>query len=217
MALSERDRRALIIFGAVIAVALLAYFLFLKPKGETPIAVGPSVGVTTPPPTAAPTTSAPVTPRTPPPSGFLVGKDPFSPLVNPSGGGTAPSSTSTSFPTSTGTIPFTTPPFFTTPPTTFPTTPFTTPPTTPFVSPPASPTGGNGGTSTHVGGHTVTLIAIFRHNGSERAQVQVDSTGYVVSEGETFAVNYKLMSISGNCASFLNGSNQFTLCENPQK
>lgn len=63
----------------------------------------------------------------------------------------------------------------------------------------------------------MTLIAIFRHNGSERAQVQVDSTGYVVSEGETFAVNYKLMSISGNCASFLNGSNQFTLCENPQK
>jgi hypothetical protein len=218
MALSERDRRALIIFGAVIAVALLAYFLFLKPKGtETPTAVGPSVGATTPPPTVAPTTSAPVTPRTPPPSGFLVGKDPFSPLVNPSGGGTAPSSTSTTFPTGTGTNPFTTSPF-TTPPTTFPTTPFTTPPTTPSVSPPAtSPSGNNGGTTTHVGGHTVTLIDIFTRNGVEMAQVQVDSTGYVVREGETFAVNYRLVSISGNCASFVNGSNQFVLCENPQK
>jgi len=85
------------------------------------------------------------------------------------------------------------------------------------VSPPASPTGNNGGTTTHVGGHTVTLIDIFTRNGVEMAQVQVDSTGYVVREGETFAVNYRLVSISGNCASFVNGSNQFVLCENPQK
>jgi hypothetical protein len=209
MPLAERDRRALMIFGVVIVVAALAYFLFLRPKGtETPTATGPSTGVTTPPPTSAPTTSPPVTPRTPPPSGFLVGKDPFSPLVNPSGGG-GPTSTSTVVPT--GTNPFTTSPFTTTPGTS-PTSTFTN-----TVSPPVSPTSGGGGTTTHVGGHTVTLIDIFTRNGVQMAQVQVDSTGYTVREGQTFAANYKLVAIAGSCASFSHGSEHFVLCENPQK
>jgi hypothetical protein len=214
MPLAERDRRALIIFGVVIVVAALAYFLFLRPKGtESPTAIGPSTGVTTPPPTSAPTTSppvTPVTPRTPPPSGFLVGKDPFSPLVNPSGGG-GPTSTSTSVPT--GTNPFTTSPFTTSP---FTTTPGTSPTSTTTNT--VSPTGGsNGGTTTHVGGHTVTLIDIFTRNGVQMAQVQVDSTGYTVREGQTFAANYKLVAIAGSCASFSHGSEHFVLCENPQK
>src|SRR5436190_1971038 len=105
MPLAERDRRALIIFGVIVAVALLAYFLFLKPKGGgQPSAVGPSNQVTSPPP-IAPTTSAPGTPRTTPSPVFtLGGKDPFSPLVA-SGGGVGPTGTgsfSTSpFPTGT--------------------------------------------------------------------------------------------------------------------
>src|SRR5436190_22652863 len=116
MPMSERDRRALIIFGAVAVLALLIFFLFLRPKGgEEPSAVGTSPGVTSPPPTVAPSTtpSTPVTPRTPPPSGFLVGKDPFSPLVNPSGGG-GPTGTST-VPATGTTNPFTTAPFTTSP------------------------------------------------------------------------------------------------------
>jgi hypothetical protein len=220
MPLAERDRRALIIFGVVIAVALIAYFLLLKPKGGGEVVTEPTPTTTTtsPPPTLAPTTSAPVTPRTPPPSGFpLGGKDPFSPLVA-SGGGVGPTTTGP-VTTVTGTNPFSTSPFSTTPASTTPaftTSPATTPPS---VSPPVSPTstGTPGGTSTHSGGHTVTLIDIFFRNGTELVQVQVDSTAYTVSEGQTFATNFHLVSISGTCASFLHNGQQFLLCENPRK
>src|SRR3954468_5308163 len=74
MALAERDRRALIVFGSIVVVALAAYFLLLKPKGgdgtvssgatSGPFTTGP-IG-TTAPPSVAPSTP-PVTPPTPPP------------------------------------------------------------------------------------------------------------------------------------------------------
>src|SRR3954469_9873212 len=99
MALAERDRRALIVFGSIVVVALAAYFLLLKPKGgdgtvssgatSGPFTTGP---IATPAPPAVAPSTPPVTPRTPPPSGVpLGGKDPFSPIVNPSGGGGPPS------------------------------------------------------------------------------------------------------------------------------
>ncbi len=76
--------------------------------------------------------------------------------------------------------------------------------------------GGGGGTtagSSDVDGHRVRLVDVFRQNGKQRAQVQVDGQVYTVSEGDRFAENFKLLSISGSCASMLFGDDQFTLCE----
>ncbi len=65
-----------------------------------------------------------------------------------------------------------------------------------------------------VGGHQVTLIDTFTTNGVERATVEVDGTTYSVAAGETFGPNkqYRLQSVSGNCATFLFGDQSFTLC-----
>lgn len=78
---------------------------------------------------------------------------------------------------------------------------------------------GDGGSGTidqggrNVEGHTVRLVDIFTEDGKQRAQVQVDGTVYTVDEGEVFAENFKLLSISGECATMLYGDDQFTLCE----
>lgn len=72
---------------------------------------------------------------------------------------------------------------------------------------------GGGSASQSIDGHTVKLVDVFEEDGRRRAQVQVDSTVYTVDEDETFADNFKLLSISGRCASMLFGDDQFTLCE----
>ena len=71
--------------------------------------------------------------------------------------------------------------------------------------------GGSGGES--VGGHRVRLIDTFRRNGGDVARVQVDGTVYTVGEGDRFADNFEILSISGECASMLFGDDQFSLCE----
>lgn len=71
--------------------------------------------------------------------------------------------------------------------------------------------GGGGGEN--VGGHRVSLVDVFRAEGGQRAQVQVDGTVYTVDEGERFAENFQLLSVNGECATMLYGDDQFTLCE----
>jgi len=61
----------------------------------------------------------------------------------------------------------------------------------------------------------VVLVDIFS-NGTQ-AQVEVDGTVYTVGVGHTFAGTFKLLSISGSCAAFLNGDQSFTLCETANK
>ncbi len=41
----------------------------------------------------------------------------------------------------------------------------------------------------------------------------VDGTAYTVSEGETFATDYRATDINSECASFESGTTSFTLCE----
>lgn len=72
-------------------------------------------------------------------------------------------------------------------------------------------TGDGGGEN--VGGHRVTLVDVYRAEGGQRAQVQVDGTVYTVEEGARFAENFQLLSINGECATMLYGDDQFTLCE----
>lgn len=66
------------------------------------------------------------------------------------------------------------------------------------------------GDSESVDGHTVELVSTLE-DGS--AQIQVDDTVYRVEEGEDFAENFRLVSVSNDCATVLFGDDQFTICE----
>jgi hypothetical protein len=59
----------------------------------------------------------------------------------------------------------------------------------------------------------VQLLDVFDDAGTTKAQVRVGSTVYTVAPGQVFATNFKLVSISGNCATLLHGDDKFTLCE----
>jgi hypothetical protein len=199
MALSPRDRRALMLFGAAAGVALLAFvFLNVLRGGGGEEAAPPPV--TTAGPTPAPTVSPTPTPRETLPPVVLAGsRDPFSipPSLQtgtppPPGGSVSPPP-----PGGTGTVP---------PP---------PPPGGTGTSPPPPPTTPGGGQSTTMGGHTVVLLDIFQ--GGTKVQVEVDGTVFTVSVGETFDGNFRLVSISGSCARFVFGDEGFTLCTSPRK
>ncbi|HET6777195.1 MAG TPA: hypothetical protein VFH81_05430 [Actinomycetota bacterium] len=198
MALSPRDRRALMLFGAAAGVALLAFvFLNVLRGGGGEEAAPPPV--TTAGPTPAPTVSPTPTPRETLPPVVLAGsRDPFSipPSLQtgtppPPGGSVSPPP-----PGGTGTVP---------PP---------PPPGGTGTSPPPPPTTPGGGQSTTMGGHTVVLLDIFQ--GGTKVQVEVDGTVFTVSVGETFDGNFRLVSISGSCARFVFGDEGFTLCTSPR-
>ncbi len=82
-------------------------------------------------------------------------------------------------------------------------------PSGPPVSPAPSPSGGG----TNVGDHDVTVLDVFIRDGEEFVQVEVDGRVYTVQEGDTFAGNFRVVSIDGRCATFLFGDEQFTVCE----
>jgi hypothetical protein len=197
MPLSPRDKRAVIILGAVAGLAIVA-FVLLKVLGggggeeaasPTPTATG---GPTS---TPSPTVSPSPTPReTLPPVVVAGARDPFSvpPVLESPSGSVSP--TTSGSPSG---------------------SPTTSPTSSPTTSPTATPTTPSGGSSTTIGGHTVVLDDIFASG--TKAQVEVDGTVYTVSEGQKFDDNFKLVSISGNCARFLYGDQSFTLCLNPQK
>ena len=65
---------------------------------------------------------------------------------------------------------------------------------------------------------TVTLIDVFRDsNGVVQARVQVGSTVYTVTEGDTFANDtYRVVSLDAPCGQFLFGDSPFTLCVGEQ-
>ncbi|HZJ04452.1 MAG TPA: hypothetical protein VFD59_03160 [Nocardioidaceae bacterium] len=123
---------------------------------------------------------------------LFASKDPFEPLIDAT-------------PTAGATAPVTTTPGTTTPGVTDPGT------TDPGTTDPGTTDPGTGGQA--VGGHTVRLVDVFSQDGSPRAQVSVDGSVYTVAEGETFADNFQLTSVSGTCATMLFGDDQFTLCE----
>jgi hypothetical protein len=185
MALSPRDRRALMILGGVAGVAVVA-FILLKVLGggggEEAGLPSPAPSGSTPPPTVSPTPTS--TPRpTLPPVALAGSRDPFS----------IPPSLQSGSPGPSGSV--------------SPTGSFTSPPPT---SPTPTPTSPGRGQSTTVGGHTVILLDIFNHG--RTVQVEVDGTVHTVSVGQIFASNFRLVSTSGRCARFLFGDQGFTLC-----
>ena len=139
---------------------------------------------------------SPVPPPPPTSAGVPVvqvgGRDPFQPLVGAAATPTA----------SPG-------PFFSPSPGVSP-----APTVSPAPSPPPAP---DDGSSSTLGGHTVILLSVFRADGEDRAQVEVDGTVYTVSEGQEFDGNFRLVSLDGSCGDFLFGDEEFTLCANENK
>jgi hypothetical protein len=82
----------------------------------------------------------------------------------------------------------------------------------------AVPGAGTGTATTPGGGataaeHKVALADIVSQSGGRVAKVTVDGTAYTVSEGETFAGDYRAVDIGSSCATFESGTTPFTLCE----
>lgn len=84
---------------------------------------------------------------------------------------------------------------------------------------PAAPTGTgfnaapSTGGAAQVGGQRVALLDVYAKDGKTFAQTKVGDTVYTTPVGSVFATNYKVLSASGSCGSFLYGDEAFTLCE----
>ena len=135
---------------------------------------------------------------------------PSSPSPSPGGGGPPIQSF-------TGRDPFSVPPALS--PSPPPPSPGDSPsPSNGTTSPTPSPTAPGGGSSQNVGGSTVVLLDIFERDGATRVQVEVDGTVFDVGIGDQFSGGrFELRSVADDCATFLFGDEQFTLCINAQK
>ncbi|MGH2657044.1 MAG: hypothetical protein ACRDIZ_10180 [Actinomycetota bacterium] len=60
------------------------------------------------------------------------------------------------------------------------------------------------------GGKMVTVIDVID---ADTVQVEVDGEAFTVDEGEQFAENFEVASVSGSCARFLFGDESLTLCK----
>lgn len=69
--------------------------------------------------------------------------------------------------------------------------------------------GATGGTRT---GTRVELLDIFTTDGVRFASVRVSGETHNVKEGDTFAGNYRVVSLTDECGTFVLGDERFTLC-----
>ena len=185
--------RQLLLVAALVAVLLLIVGLLVV----RPMLGGADTGQTAPPAVtsvAAPTTTTPqlINPSTSLTStdATASGKDPFRPLVST---GTASAATESGV-TATGEADSVTS-----------STPAATGSTV---------AGAGAGTATTPGGGTSAerQVALVGISGGT-AKGTVDGNAYTVSEGETFATDYRATDINSECASFESGTTSFTLCE----
>lgn len=192
MALSERDRRTLMIGGAVLAVVLVGFLLMTLFTGgqEEALPIDPPPGGVSPSESLSPTPSVQ-------PTAVFAGRDPFSPpaILNLS-----PSVSFSFSPGGSASFSF-------------------SPSQSGSGSPSSTPTAPGGGSSNMVGGRTVVLLDIFSQSGQRMVQVAVNSNVHNVSVGERFGPgnDYQLQSITGDCARFVYGDEPFTLCVSEDK
>jgi hypothetical protein len=59
---------------------------------------------------------------------------------------------------------------------------------------------------------TVTLLDVRKVGGKLVATVEVDGKDYNVSAGQTFATNFRVISLSSSCGTFVFGDERFSLC-----
>jgi hypothetical protein len=191
MPMTDRDKKLLIILGAVAGAALVFFLVTQVLLGgeEEPVAApapAPVTGATgstgtvpAPEPSESPTAT-----QTPRSVTNFSGRDPFSTppeLVSP----TAAASESTE--------------------------PTTEPTTEPQAADPTAPTNGR---STDVTGKEVTLRQVYLRAGDAKVTVEVEGTTFIKGVGQVFADNYRVSSIdlASDCATFLYGDESFELC-----
>ena len=195
--MTTRERNMLIFLG-VVALGALLYFVFFLGGGEPEQDAAPTTPVASPPPippTPGTGVGEPPEEDQPPRAvAFFGGRDPFVPLVvavapTPSpgvdGGGEPPPDDGEPDDGEPGDG------------------------EPPIVEPPddAEEEEQDGITVT---GKQVVLVDVIDSN---TVQVEVEGRPYTVSEGETFAENFEVVSVEGGCARFLFGDESFTLCE----
>lgn len=182
------------VLGIVALLAALAalWLLVLVPlmSGDTEPAAAPTVAATPvdPAPSAGPDTRALQEPEQLPVETFQVflSRDPFRPVQPDPDGNGGPAPS-----------------------------PGATP--SPGASPGTSPGGCVGDAEVVCDGRVVTLVDVFEDDaGLPTAVIQVDSTLYTVHEGDTFAQNFRVLSIDPPCVTLIFGDDSFTLCEGEQ-
>jgi hypothetical protein len=188
----EPGRQRALVIGAAGGVVLLLLIFVVVPN----LFGGGGGGTTAQPPLVRP--SVTTTTRLPAPSApsasfeTFMGKNPFEPLVAPAGtGGTTPGGTTAT--TSGG--------------------------GTTGGGTTATTVAGGGGVS---GGaataprrsQRVALLNVYTKNGKTVADVRVNDTVYTaLAPGQTFASNFQVVSLQGQCGTFLFGDERFQLCE----
>lgn len=63
-----------------------------------------------------------------------------------------------------------------------------------------------------VGGTTVKLVDVFTEDGVSKVLVDVNGTIHEAAEGEEFAGRFRVLDVSGQCATLLFGDSRFVLC-----
>jgi len=81
----------------------------------------------------------------------------------------------------------------------------------PTPTPTGSITGVNGGNNSS-SAVTVTLLDIRKQGGKLVATVDVNGKDYNASQGQTFANNFSVLSLSSSCGTFVFGDERFSLC-----
>ncbi len=81
----------------------------------------------------------------------------------------------------------------------------------PSPTPTGSITGVNGGNN-NSSAVTVTLVDIRKQSGKLVATVDVNGKDYNASEGQTFASNFRVLSLNSSCGTFVFGDERFSLC-----
>ena len=187
------QQRALVIAAAGGVLLLLFFFLILPNLFG---GGGGGGGTAIQPPLARPsvtTTTRPSSAGTPESFEVFNTKNPFIPLVGPAGGGGATTASTVAGGGTTG----------------------------------GGTTGGGTSATTVAGGgaaggsataprqsQRVALLNVYTKNGKTVADVRVNDTVYTaLVPGQTFATNYKVVSLSGKCGTFLFGDERFQLCE----
>ncbi|TML92362.1 MAG: hypothetical protein E6G06_06290 [Actinobacteria bacterium] len=190
----DPNRRALIVLGAFLALAMLLFFVVrpLLLSGD-----GKGNKEALPPPITTPTTAKATTTTTAsaPEETFEVfgSKNPFQPPNGTPGAGgggttgtTAPGSPTGATGGGTGT-----------------------------TIPATDGGGGASGAGTEPrSSQRVALLDVYQLGGATVADVRVNSTVYTqLAAGEEFAGSYKVVSLEGTCGSFLFGDERFRLCK----
>ena len=184
-------RQLVLVAALVAALLLIVGLLVVRPmlagsdQGQAP---APAVTAGAAPATTTPQLIGPSTSVTPSDGAAGSVKDPFRPLVS-AGSAAAATESGVTASGDAGSV-------------------------TPSTAATGSTVAGAGaGTATTLGGSSAERqVALVSITGGT-AKVTVDGTAYTVSEGETFATDYRATDINSECASFESGTTSFTLCE----